>query len=810
MNIYSISNPNQSPVAPALCDLPPMCSTSLCDTSLTIQERAASLVASMTLDEKIANSVDGAPGVSRLGLPSYEWWNEALHGLAFSKGVLFQKTSIEFNSSTSFPMPITIGAAFDDPLVYDIATQISTEARAFNNFGFAGLDFWTPNINPYRDPRWGRGQETPGEDVFHIQSYVYHLITGLQGGLDPAVKKIIATCKHFAAYDIETNRAGNELNPTAQDLAEYYTPSFKTCVRDAKAGSVMCSYNAVDGVPSCASRYLLQNILREQWGFNQSYNSVVSDCDAIEDVSSPHHYVASLEEAAAVSLNAGTDLDCGFTYSSYLGSAIAQNMTTESTLDQSLTRLYSALIQVGYFNPPAEYSGYNWSDVGTPTAIGLAYKAALEGAVLLKNDGLLPLPKAISNVAIIGPWANAEGRLLGNYFGRPTQFVSPLSAFQSAWSNVVYEEGTEINTTSTSGFSAALAAASTADYVIYLGGIDETIEAEGLDRVSIAWPGNQLDLIGQIAALDKKFVVVQCGGGQVDDTAILNNTGVNALLWVGYPGQEGGRAIRDILDATFSVAGRLPVTQYPADYINGLSMYNMNLRPSAGYPGRTYKWYSGISVIPFGYGLHYASFSLSWESTPATSYSIASLVNGAAGPYKELAPFATLVANVQNAASPANIASDYVGLLFISTTNGGPAPYPNKALVSYGRLHNIPVDSTQSLTFNLNLTALTRPDSLGNIYIYPGDYTLALDIDNALTFNFTLTGTATLVEAFDQNLSSVSAASYVGCYTDDTNVSGVHRTLGGPSNTTSANYPQLCVDFCVGKGYALAGVEYGT
>ena len=810
MDIYSISNPNQSPVAPSLCGLPPLCSTSLCDTSLTIQARATSLVASMTLAEKIANVGSTAQGVRRLGLPSYEWWNEALHGLAFSKGVLFQKTSTEFNSSTSFPMPITLGAAFDDSLVHNIATQISTEARAFNNFGLAGLDFWTPNINPFRDPRWGRGQETPGEDVYHIRSYVYNLITGLQGGLDPAVKKIIATCKHFAAYDIETNRNDNDLNPTAQELSEYYTPGFKTCVRDAKAGSVMCSYNAVDGIPACASRYLLQSILREQWGFNQSYNSVVSDCDAVDNVFSPHHYVASTAEAAAVSLNAGTDLDCGTTYNSSLGSAIAQNMTTEITLDQALNRLYSALIQVGYFNPPAQYSSYNWSDVGTPTTIALAYQAAVEGSVLLKNDGLLPLPKVVSNVAIIGPWANAQGRLLGNYHGVPTHYVSPLSAFQSAWSSVVYAQGTEINTNDTSGFSAALAVASKADYVIYLGGIDETIEAEGLDRGSISWPGNQLDLIGQLAALEKKFVVVQCGGGQVDDSTILNNTGVNGLLWVGYPGQEGGRAIRDVLDGTWSVAGRLPVTQYPAAYINGLNMYNMNLRPSTGYPGRTYMWYTGTPVLPFGYGLHYSTFNFSWESTPATSYNIASLIDGAAGPYKELAPFATLVANVKNAASPANVASDYVGLLFISTTNGGPAPYPNKALVSYSRLHNISVGSTQSLTFNLNLTALTRADSQGNMYIYPGDYTLALDIDNAITFNFTLTGTATLVETFNQNLSNVSAASYVGCYTDNINISGIHRTLAGPLNTTSSNYPQLCIDSCVEKGYALAGVEYGT
>jgi beta-D-xylosidase 4 len=196
----------------------------------------------MTLTEKVQNVVNSAAGSSRLGLPPYQWWSEALHGVASSPGVTFQEAGLDFGSATSFPMPILTSAAFDDPLVHSIATIMGTEGRAFANFGYAGFDFWTPNINPFRDPRWGRGMETPGEDPFHIQNYVYNLVTGLQGGVDPAEKLVISTCKHFAAYDIENDRYGNDLNPTQQDLAEYYLPPFKTCARDSKGGSIMCSY----------------------------------------------------------------------------------------------------------------------------------------------------------------------------------------------------------------------------------------------------------------------------------------------------------------------------------------------------------------------------------------------------------------------------------------------------------------------------------------------------------------------------------------------------------------------------------------
>jgi beta-D-xylosidase 4 len=249
---------------------------------------------------------------------------------------------VNFSSATSLPAPISIAASFDDPLTGQIASAIGIEARAFINGGHAGFSYMAPNINPFRDPRWGRGMETPGESVLAIQNYAKNLIPGLQGGLNPQYRRIIATCKHYAAYDIETGRNGNDLNPTQQDLAEFYSLGFKTCIRDAKAGATMCSYNAVDGIPSCANRYLLQNVIREHWDF--SNNVIIGDCGAVMNVYNPHHYVSGMAQAAAVSLNAGTDIDCGPVAYNFLNESIPANMTTDRALDQALTRAYSALI----------------------------------------------------------------------------------------------------------------------------------------------------------------------------------------------------------------------------------------------------------------------------------------------------------------------------------------------------------------------------------------------------------------------------------------------------------------------------------
>jgi xylan 1,4-beta-xylosidase len=459
-----------------------------------------------------------------------------------------------FSYATSFPQPILMSAAFDDSLIESIAQIVSTEARAFNNFDHAGLDYWTPNINPFRDPRWGRGQETPGEDPFRIQGYIKGLIKGLQG-LDTSSPylKIVATCKHYSGYDIETNRMSFNAVITEQDLVEYFLPPFQACVRDAGVETIMCSYNAVNGIPSCADAFMLTNITRDLWGLP---GWIVSDCDAVDNIFNDHHYGATFPQAAADALLAGTDLDCGTTYQSQLPLALNQSLITVKDLQTALIRQYFTLVRLvflyhfflsgslsllcyfyslGYFDPPSSqpYRQLDWSNVGTPPAQSLAHTAAVESIVLLKNTkNILPLSTS-TKIALIGPWGNATNQMQGNYAGTAPFLISPFMGLKTAGFNVMFVPGTGISsnvTNSSQGFNAALAAAQAADVVIFAGGIDNSIEAEGHDRVTITWPDNQLALINALEGVGKPVVVVQFGGGQVDSSALKNSSAVSCLL----------------------------------------------------------------------------------------------------------------------------------------------------------------------------------------------------------------------------------------------------------------------------------------
>ncbi|GKT44012.1 putative exo-1,4-beta-xylosidase bxlB [Colletotrichum spaethianum] len=602
-------------------------------------------------------------------------------------------------------------------------------------------------MNAFRDPRWGRGQETPGEDILVVSNYVQNFIAGLQGE-DPNEKMIIATCKHFAAYDIETARRANNYNPSQQDLQDYFLPAFRRCVRDSNVGSVMCSYNSMDGIPACSSEYLLKEVLRDTWGFTKDYQYVVSDCAAVTDVWLRHNFTDTEQGAASISLNAGTDLECGSSYLRLNGS-LADKQVTEERVGEALTRLYKALFTVGYFDGSA-HSSIGWSDVSTNDAQQLAYQAARAGMTLLKNNGVLPLSNGkFKSVALVGPFANATSQMQGGYPGTAPYLRSPLWAFTEQNDlEVNYAMGTEINSTSDSGFADALAAAKKSDVVLYCGGIDLSIESEANDRVAITWPGNQLDLISQLSKLDKPLVVAQFGGGQVDDTALVENENVNALFWAGLPSQSGGLALHDLVVGKESFAGRLPSTQYPASYAQDVSIFNINLQPNGTFPGRTYKWYTGKPVFPFGYGLHYTKFKFAWKSTLEPSYEIYSIVSstkpGASGNVTDITPFKTITATVDNVG---DFNSDYAGLLFLSSKNAGPEPRPNKSLVSYSRLHNITAGGSAELSLRLTLGSLARSDTKGDLTIFPGDYTLELDNDKSLTFNFTLTGDPVVIDS---------------------------------------------------------------
>ncbi|KZW02642.1 glycoside hydrolase family 3 protein [Exidia glandulosa HHB12029] len=724
----------------------------VCDTTASHTARAQALINEFTLDELVNNTINTSPGVPRLGLPAYQWWSEALHGVAGANpGVHFAPAGENFSHATSFPQPILMGAAFDDQLVHDVATVISTEARAFNNFGFAGIDYFTPNINPFRDPRWGRGQETPGEDPLHISRYVYHLVTALQGGVGPSPYfKVMADCKHFAGYDLEDwegiDRFHFDAQISTQDLAEFYTPMFKSCVRDAKVASVMCSYNSVNGVPSCANPFLLQDLIRDFYGLGEGW--ITSDCDAIDNVWSTHNFTDDAASASAISLLAGTDVDCGSTYAAALGTAVNQSLVSADDVKQSLVRLYSGLVRTGYFDPPEQqpFRQLNWDDVDLDSSRALALTAAEMGIVLMKNDGILPLtPDDFPNVVMVGPWGNQTTMLQGNYFGTAPFIVSPRQGFVDAGFNVTFFNGTVgSNGTDTTGFAEAVDAAGSADLIVFVGGPDEIVERESRDRINITWPGVQLDLIRELAAVGKPFVVVQFGGGQVDDTELKANSSVNALLWAGYPGQSGGTAVANIVTGKTAPAGRLPITQYPADFIS-VPMTDMTLRPSNSSPGRTYKWFTGEPVFEFGFGLHFTNFSVNWAAPPPASFDIAELVSNA-NSFVDLAPFHTFTVNVTNTGS---VASDYVTLLFSNTT-AGPSPAPLKELVSYARVKGLEPGASKTASLVVTLGSIARVDEDGHSVLFPGNYTVFVDTTRDISHSFELVGNETRILTFPQ------------------------------------------------------------
>ncbi|KAF2467470.1 glycoside hydrolase [Lindgomyces ingoldianus] len=722
------------------CTNGPMKNNAICDTSASPSDRARALVAAYTLEEKINATGSAAPGVPRLGIPPYEWWSEGLHGIAGP----FTNFSDEddYSYSMSFPQPITMGAAFDNQLITDVATVISTEARAFNNANRTGLDFWTPNINPFKDPRWGWGQETPGEDPFHLSSYVHALITSLQGSASDPYKRVVATCKHYAGYDVESWNGNYRYQFNAQisqqDLVEYYPPPFQSCVRDSNVGAFVCSYSAVNGVPTCADPYPLQTILREHWGWTNEEQWVTSDCDAVQNVYLPHQWASSREEAAADALIAGTDINCGTYMPNHLPGAFSQDLVNETVLDQALVRQYSSLVRLRYFDPPENqpYRQLDFSDVATNASQKLAYRAAVEGIVLLKNDDLLPLSlDSSSSLGLFGDWANATMQLLGNYYGVATYMHSP---------------GSQGDPTTNSWLSVWPAAAAS-DFIIYIGGIDNSVESEGMDRVSLAWTGAQLDVIGQLASLGKPTIIVQMGGGQIDSSPIINNPNISALLWAGYPGQDGGVAIMDIIAGKAAPAGRLPLTQYQASYINEVSMTDMSLRPGPKNPGRTYKWYNGTAIFEYGFGMHYPNFTADVTSPLQQSYDISSLMsacNKSNITYPDRCPFASSPIQVE-VTNTGNTTSDYVTLAYISGSFG-PEPYPNKALVAYQRLFSISGGSSSTANLNLTLGSLARVDESGNMVLYPGDYTILIDNHPLASVDFTLTGEQAVLDKWPQ------------------------------------------------------------
>ncbi len=417
--------------------------------SLTPEQRAADLVHRMTLAEKASQLVNQARAIPRLGVPSYDWWSEALHGVAT-------------NGTTEFPEPVGLAATFDVPRIHEMATAVGIEGRikhvqaerAGHSNIFEGLDFWAPNVNIFRDPRWGRGQETYGEDPFLSGRLAVAYVTGMQGD-DPHYYRAISTPKHFAVHSgPEPTRHFADVDVSKHDELDTYTPAFRAAIVDGHAGSVMCAYNAINGEPACASQFLLQHLLRGSWGF-QGY--VVSDCDAVRNIFHGHHYRPTQPQASAISLQRGMDNECidfakvpdDHDYKPYI-EAVQQGYLSENDMDTALIRLFTARMKLGMFDSPDKvpYSKINESELDSAAHRALARQLANESMVLLKNDGVLPL-KSVQRIAVVGPLADQTAVLLGNYNGTPTHSVSVLDGLKAEFPNakITYVPGTQFLST---------------------------------------------------------------------------------------------------------------------------------------------------------------------------------------------------------------------------------------------------------------------------------------------------------------------------------------------------------------------------
>ena len=581
------------------------------DTLLSFEERVDDLVSRMTLEEKISQMLYDAPAIDRLGIPVYNWWNESLHGVARS------------GLATVFPQAIGLAASWDRELMLRIATAISDEARAkyheYQRRGehniYQGLTFWSPNINIFRDPRWGRGMETYGEDPFLTGTLAVQFIKGMQGE-HPKYLKTVATSKHFAVHS-GPEHVRHEFNAMVDNIDLYgtYLPAFEMTIRQANVQSIMCAYNRLQGEPCCGSSPLLGNILRERWGFK---GYVVSDCWAIMDFYTFHKVVATQEEAAAMALMAGTDLNCGVSYRS-LTEAIKLGLVMESDVDHSIKRLFLARMRLGMFDPPGQnpYSLIPISRLDNDDHRTLALEAARKSIVLLKNDNhLLPLSKEIRKIAVIGPNADDQEVMLGNYNGIPSAIITPIQGIRDKvpLAEVTYMQGcrhAESHTTSGSpeNSAAILSAAADAEVVILCLGLSPRLEGEDLkielegfnggDRTRLDLPKVQQALLEQITGLGKPVVLVLLNGSALAINWAQDH--VPAIIEAWYPGQSGGTAIADVLFGDYNPSGRLPVTFYRSlAQLPAFEDYSMQ--------GRTYRYFEGDPLYPFGFGLSFTSF----------------------------------------------------------------------------------------------------------------------------------------------------------------------------------------------------------
>ena len=574
------------------------------------RERAEELVNQMTVEEACSQLRYDAPAIPRLNIPEYNWWCEALHGVARA------------GTATSFPQAIGLGAAFDTELMGEIGEVIATEGRAkYNEYSshgdrdiYKGLTFWSPNVNLFRDPRWGRGQETYGEDPYLISRLAVPFIKGIQG--DGEYMKGAACAKHFAVHS-GPEALRHEFNATAseKDLWETYLPAFEACVTEAGVESVMGAYNRTNGEVCCGHSYI-QSIIKDKWGFKGHF---VSDCWAVRDFHEKHKVTKSNEESAALALNKGCDLNCGCTYV-HLMKAYNKGLVTEETIRKAAIRLFTTRFLLGMFDE-TEYDGLNYLDVETKEHIAVAKRASDESIVLLKNDGILPLDKDKNQViAVIGPNADSRRPLIGNYYGTSSEYITAIEGIREAAgenTRILYSEGCDLSRKKPDPLSReynciaeAEAVMDRSDLVILVIGLNETLEGEegdegnhyaSGDKPDLAFPKPQQKLIDTVIKSGKPFITVVMTGSAMDLTLLSEHS--SAIMQAWYPGARGGRSIGDIIFGKVNPSGKLPVTFYRnTDDLPDFEDYSMK--------GRTYRFIETEPLYPFGYGLTYSDVSI--------------------------------------------------------------------------------------------------------------------------------------------------------------------------------------------------------
>lgn len=577
----------------------------------TAIEKATKLVEQMTVEEMASQLRFDAPAIERLGIPEYNWWNEGLHGVARA------------GTATVFPQAIALGATFDDELLQEIGEVIATETRAKYNESikegdrdiYKGLTVWSPNVNLFRDPRWGRGHETYGEDPCLISRMGVAFIKGLQG--DGEYLKTAACAKHFAVHSgPEDMRHYFDAKVSLKEIWETYLPAFEACVLEAEVESVMGAYNRTNGEPCCAHGYLMEEVLRGKWGFQGHY---VSDCWAVKDFHENHKVTGRPEESVKLALEKGCDVNCGCTYQKIIA-AYEEGILPLEHIRRSAVRLFTTRFLLGMFEE-TEYDKIPYETVECKEHLELAHKAAKESVVLLKNDGILPLNKEkIGSIGVIGPNADSREALVGNYHGTSSRYITLLEGIQDYVGEevrVLYSKGShlfldreEALAKADDRLSEARTVAKHSDLVILCLGLDESLEGEegdtgnsyaSGDKKDLKLPLSQIKLLEAVAETGVPFIVCMMAGSAMD--LKFADEHASAILQVWYPGARGGKAVADILFGEISPSGKLPITIYrDLEGMPAFTDYSMK--------GRTYRFLEKAPLYPFGYGLTYGDMDI--------------------------------------------------------------------------------------------------------------------------------------------------------------------------------------------------------